>query len=140
MNTTATNSLRDSCSPINPTTTLPISTLLVNEADGTSNYETGDTILRVTNGTAINFAAGEVVKVGPDFDSNVIRTTNPSANPDTITLRRQLGHGSYQTNPVASVGVTGTVSKAVVSTSDTFYNYREKNGGNCFRPSYIHSG
>lgn len=122
VNTTANNSLRDSCSPISPTTTLPISTALVNEGIGDSNYEGTDTVLKVAS--AAGFTTRDVVKVGLDSDSNVIAAVNTTATPNTITLKRQLGH-PYQPTIVASTGAI--VRKAVVSTSDTFYNYREKN-------------
>ena len=111
VNTTATTDLLNNC----PTTSTP----LQNEVDGTSNYETTDTVLRVSSVNGFN--NGDMVTVGTDYDSNVISIA-PTAN--TITLKRQLGH-SYQPSTVA-LATINTVRKAVVSTSDTFYNYREK--------------
>lgn len=121
--TTATTKLLNGCSL--PITTLP-STTLKDEISGDSNYEATDTGLNVAS--AGGFQAGDVVTVGRDYDSNVIATVNTTANPNTITLRRQLGH-TYQTSPNPTIASKNdSVRKAIVSTSDTFYNYREKNG------------
>lgn len=113
LDTTNTTALRDSC-PTNTATT----TTLKNEGAGDPNYEKTDTILNVNSAT--NFNVNDVVRVGTDYDSNVI----VSKTATTITLKRQLGH-AYQLATIASTG--DTVSKVSVSTSDTFYNYREKN-------------
>lgn len=119
---TATTNLLNSC-------TVTPSTILQNEAAGDSNYEADDITLRVTS--TAGFKVGDVVVVGTDYDSNVI--AGPDIDNDknvdsgtTIILKRQLGH-TYQTSPIASAG--NSVRKAIVSTSNTFYNYREKNGG-----------
>jgi Tfp pilus assembly protein PilX len=116
VNTTASTNLWNSC----PTT----NTTLEDEAAGDSNYELDDTVLKVASATGFN--VGDVINIGTDYDSNVISAVNTTSTPNTITLKRQLGH-SYQASPIASTG--NAVRKAVVSTSDTFYNYREKNGG-----------
>ncbi len=112
--TPKTTALLNSC-PTNTTAT----TTLKNESGTDSNYENDDTVLKVNSTTG--FKAGDVVRVGTDYDSNVIASP-PTA--DTITLKRRLGH-TYQPTTIASTG--NTVSKMSVSTSDTFYNYREKN-------------
>ncbi|KJH72236.1 hypothetical protein [Aliterella atlantica] len=116
VDTTKTKALLESC-PTNTTTTT-----LRNELDGTSNYEQSDVDLIVNSITG--FAVGNVVRVGNDYDSNIITSINPLTN--TIRLKRRLGH-TYQSATVASKD--DIVSKVSVSTSNTFYNYREKNGG-----------
>ena len=121
VNSTATPNLLNGCSLSN--TILP-NTTLQNEGSGDPAYETTDTVLKVSS--AAGFNIGDVVIVGTDFDSNVVSARNTTATPNTITLKRQLGHSSYQTGAVASAGAT--VREAIVSTSDTFYNYREKSG------------
>jgi len=113
VDTTKTIALLNSC-PTNTTAT----TTLRDEAASDSNYENGDTVLNVNSTT--NFNIGDVVRVGTDYDSNVIANKTSS----TITLKRRLGH-AYQASIIASTGAT--VSKMSVSTSNTFYNYREKN-------------
>jgi Tfp pilus assembly protein PilX len=113
VNTTATNALRASC-PVASTTLQP-------EASGDDNYENNDVLLKVNSTSGFN--PGDAITVGTDIDSNVIGPSGIGVN--TLSTRRQLGH-SYQTNPIASS--TSTVRKAVVSTSDTFFNYREKHG------------
>lgn len=117
VDTTKTTALLSSC-PTNTTAT----TTLRDEAASDSNYEGDDITLRVNSTT--NFNIGDSVRVGTtDYDSNIIASIDSAAR--TITLRRRLGH-AYQTAPtIASTGAT--VSKMSVSTSDTFYNYREKN-------------
>jgi Tfp pilus assembly protein PilX len=118
VNNTATNALRASCPAANTT--------LRPEASGDNNYEVSDVLLRVNSTSGFN--PGDAITVGTDIDSNVIRPSGIGTN--TLSIRRQLGH-SYQSNPVASN--TNAVRKAVVSTSDTFFNYREKHnatGGN----------
>lgn len=116
VDTTKTTALLNSC-PTNTTAT----TTLRDEAAGDSNYEGDDILLRVNSTT--NFSIGDSVRVGTtDYDSNIIASIDSAAR--TITLKRRLGH-AYQTAPtIASTGAT--VSKMSVSTSDTFYNYREK--------------
>ena len=73
-----------------------------------SHFSAGDIITLVnTSGTVI------------DSDSNIIQ----SISGNEITLQRQLMH-SYQTGgDLNHAGIS--IRKAVVSTSDTFYNYRE---------------
>lgn len=66
------------------------------------------------------FSDGDVLTIGTDLDSNVILTGGGTSS---ITLRRQLGHDYQGTGTWAA---NTKVRKAVVSTSDTFYNYREK--------------
>ncbi len=112
-NATATTSLLNNC-PVTSTTLRP-------EDDGSPNYGATDVDLIVDSTTG--FAAGNLVTVGDDIDSNVIRSIDSDDN--EITLRRRLGH-DYQPGTVASEN--DIVRRAVVSTSDTFYNYREKRG------------
>lgn len=125
VNNTATNNLQNSCASA--------STTLQNEPDGSQNYENDSTVLKVNS--VAGFAVGDAVTIDPstdsntsttrfDLDSNVISAIDTPNK--TMTLKRQIGH-DYQTSPV--VGVGGTVRKAIVSTSNTFYNYREKQGG-----------
>lgn len=78
-----------------------------------SNATSTDVLLRVNS--IAGFSVGDAVVVGTDFDSNVIASIDSGAK--TITIKRQLG-------TIASAG--GTVSNITVSTSNTFYNYREK--------------
>lgn len=119
VNAAATNSLRTCSNPL-------ISTTLRNKASGppvNPNYIGTDTVLNVNS--AAGFREGDVVIVGTDYDSNVIAPGGVNIATNRITLRRQLGH-SYQTGTIASTG--NTIRKAIVSTSNTFYNYREKQG------------
>ncbi|WP_299406850.1 hypothetical protein [Acaryochloris sp. IP29b_bin.148] len=116
-NSTATTDLR-SCSADGVTTTLQ------NENGSDANYEANDTQVKITNGTGSQFSTGDVVVVGDDIDSNVITSVTTAGSPDRLDFKRQLGH-SYQS---AFPSAGDTVRKAVVSTSDTFYNYREKEG------------
>jgi Tfp pilus assembly protein PilX len=127
INDALTGKLLQSCP--RPTATLN------NDTDGTPNYEAADTTLSVSS--VSGFTAGDVVTLLPsnsvdinynvdthltgyDLDSNVIRSGGVVGS--SIQLKRQLAH-SYQASPVAP-GLQ--LRKAVVSTSDTFYNYREK--------------
>lgn len=101
-----------------------VTTTLQNENGSDANYEEEDTQVKITNGTGSQFIDGDVVVVGDDIDSNVITSVTTSTNPDQLNFKRRLGH-SYQTTFPSS---GDTIRKAVVSTSDTFYNYREKEG------------
>jgi hypothetical protein len=116
----------------------PVSSVtLRNDTDTTpSTYEWTDTYL-YTNSTS-GFNVGDVVTVVPDssvyidytnsshlsgyfdLDSNVIRSGGISSN-SWMHLKRRLGH-----QPTSVVPSSSNIRKAVVSTSDTFYNYREK--------------
>ncbi|MCG9893768.1 MAG: hypothetical protein MH252_22180 [Thermosynechococcaceae cyanobacterium MS004] len=109
VDTGRTSRLMNSCSIPNTT--------LRDEGSSDANYEANDVSLNV-NSTS-DFQAGDIVQIGNDFDSNVIS----SISSNSITIRRQLGHSSYQSGTIASAG--STVRKSVVSTSDTMYNYRE---------------
>ncbi|NCJ05283.1 hypothetical protein GS597_01875 [Synechococcales cyanobacterium C] len=104
--------LGDTCAPHGGTE-------LVDKPIGESDYTRTETQLWVAN--AAGFSQGDVVQVGNDRDSNVVAAVDTTQN--TITIRRQLGH-SYQGTVVASTG--DRVRRVPVSTSDTFYNYREK--------------
>lgn len=94
----------------------------------TANAATSDTSLSITTNTANKFNIGDALIVGDDWDGNVVIDQNATvANTGTISsltgstlyLRQTLRDGTGQT--------TGAVvKKAVVSSSDTFYNYREK--------------
>ncbi|HEY9828121.1 MAG TPA: hypothetical protein V6D19_22010 [Stenomitos sp.] len=112
-----TSRLLSSCSVANTT--------LANKSASVTSYAATDVTLNVasTSGLAVN----DFYQVNNDPDSNVI--TGPDTNSDglvdagtSVTLRRQLGH-TYQSGTIASAG--NALRKAVVSTSDTFYNYRE---------------
>lgn len=92
------------------------STTLRDKAVGNPYYLVTDTQLKVNSVTG--FSVGDVINIGSDYDSNVISAID-SIN-KIITLKRQLGNTATTGN---------TVGNAIVSTSDTFYNYREKNGG-----------
>jgi hypothetical protein len=121
VNTTASDDLLNNC-PV-------ASTTLRNEGSSSSSntgYEVDDIQIRTNNSTPLDdFEVGDFIRIGNDIDSNVIETiTNDSGN-RRIDIKRRLGH-SYHSDPVASSGES--VRKAVVSTSDTFYNYREKHG------------
>ena len=113
--TAATTALLTQCSVTN-TTMAP--------ENGGTHHEANDTVLYVnsTNG----FNVGDVISVNDDYDSNVIRSINSSNN--SLTIRRRFGH-SYQEPPAATnnqIAATGdALRRAVISTSDTFWNYRE---------------
>lgn len=116
VNLVATTNLLNSC----PTTSIPL--LPEPTTDPTPLvYEETDTVLRVS--TAIGFNPGDVVTIGPDYDSNIIAAVNTTSVPQTITLRRQLKHTYQSALPISAGSIVRT---SVVSTSDTFYNYREK--------------
>ena len=104
-----TNALLNQCNVSN--------TAVVSEDVGDDEYENNDTEIKVGSSAAFN--VGDVLTIGSDLDSNVVREING----DEVTLWRQLGHPAYQSNPVASS--SDPVRQAVVSTSDTFFNYRE---------------
>jgi hypothetical protein len=106
VDTTRTTNLLNSC-------TTPNTTLSSNAPTRTST--TNNNRLSVVSSTG--FAVGDSLTVGSDIDSNVIS----SISGNTITLRRKFAH-DYQTTSILS---GATVRKAIVSTSDTFYNYRE---------------
>lgn len=84
----------------------------------TSNFGNDDTDIMVTVGDHDDDPANV------DVDSNVIR----SKTSNNIRLRRQLSHGYQSGLTIPSPTNRPTVRKAVVSTSDTFFNYREKHG------------
>jgi hypothetical protein len=125
-NAAATATLNSStCLPTANATTLTGTTYA--DADGTSAKP-----LTVGNGTIFKY--GDALKIsGPgvdDFDENVIASTpgtsstsnkiNQQLTNNTLILRRPLGKQA-----ISSVsGVT--VQKAIVWSSKTFYNYREK--------------
>lgn len=115
-NNTATSALNNSCS-------VPQADLLV-DADGTDEYEPDDTVLYVQNADT-TFNAGDIITLVDssgnvvDADSNIIA----SISGNEITLQRQLRHSSYQSGTLDPTDIQ--VRKAVLSTSDTFYNYRE---------------
>lgn len=102
--TTATNNLINTC------VSLP-NFPLRNEADGTSSYETTDTALIVASTAGL--AVGDLVTIGTDYDNNTIATPTSTR----ITLSRPLGTAQ-------SAGTM--VRKAIASTSNTFFNNREK--------------
>ncbi len=116
----ATTALLRSCN-------VPSEQLLDDESsDGTTVYEANATELYVEDASS-SFTAGDIITlvddsagVVIDADSNIVK----SVAGNKITLQRQLMH-SYQASggPLNSSGIS--VRKAVVSTSDTFYNYRE---------------
>ncbi|MCM1981288.1 hypothetical protein [Lyngbya confervoides] len=91
----------------------------VTERSLQSNLGANSTVLPLDSASGFN--PGDAVTVGTDLDSNVIRPSGVGSN--SIELRRLLGH-SYQTTAPWVAGAK--VRKAVVSTSDTFFNYREK--------------
>lgn len=82
---------------------------------------------RVSVDSTAGLSNGDIVTIGNDIDSNVIDGIFSSGGQSYIRLKRRLGH-AYQSTPVVSTG--DAVRKAVVSTSDTFFNYREKHGAN----------
>jgi hypothetical protein len=124
-NAAATTILNNStCLP----TTSPTTTLVVGANSGpsttyssTANPTASSTEITVAN--AASFNAGDALKITrssdniDDFDENVIVTKNGNR----LTLARPLGK---QNITVASGTVN--VQKAVVWSSKTFYNYREK--------------
>jgi hypothetical protein len=109
INTAATNTLNSStCLPTANATNL-----------AGSSYTASDTTLRV--GSSSTFSDGDALRISnssfDDFDENVI-ISKPSST--TLTLRRPLGRQA-----ISSVsGVT--VQKAILWSSKTFFNYREK--------------
>lgn len=80
---------------------------------------------RVSVDSTAGLAVGDILTIGNDIDSNVIDGIFSSGGQPYVRLRRRLGH-SYQSTPIVSTG--DSLRKAVVSTSDTFFNYREKHG------------
>lgn len=104
------------------------STTLRNEGgSGNTEYEVNDTQIRTNNSVPLDdFTTGDFIRIGNDIDSNVVTSITNNSGNRRLNIRRRLGHG-YQSNPVASANEP--VRKAVVSTSDTFYNYREKHNG-----------
>ncbi|NJM68288.1 MAG: hypothetical protein HC851_22795 [Acaryochloris sp. RU_4_1] len=122
VDTTASDDLLNNC-PVTSTT-------LRNETNSSNpSYEVDDIQIRTNNSTPLDdFEVDDFIRIGNDIDSNVITSiinSSSSGGNRRINIRRQLGH-SYHSNPVATAGEP--VRKAVVSTSDTFYNYREKHG------------
>lgn len=121
-NSIATADLR-SCSANGATTTV------TNKLPGLSIYLGTDTFVNVANATkfqadlADGDAGDAVVVIGNDIDSNVLSSTASSK----LNFKRQLGH-PYQILSSLFSKKDDIVRKAVVSTSDTFYNYREKVG------------
>jgi hypothetical protein len=101
VDSTRTNKLMNSCTVA--------STSLSSDASATS------TVINVSS--ANDFSVGDVVQVGKN-DSNVIASKTST----TITLKRPLGNDS-QTGTIALKDES--VRKAVVSTSNRFYNFRE---------------
>ena len=103
-NTTAIKNLQQIC----PSVSVPLK----------SAATTASTTLSVNSTTG--FAVGDKITVGYgstlDYDNNVITSITP---PYTITLSQQLG---------SNQPMSGYVSKAIVSTSNTFFNNREKRG------------
>ncbi|NJK41158.1 MAG: hypothetical protein HC934_07035 [Acaryochloridaceae cyanobacterium SU_2_1] len=105
VNASLTNALRDSC---------PVASTTLRTAESTT-----ETSLGTNNSTTLaNFTTNDFIAVGTDIDSNVVRSIN-NGSTKSLTIRRQLGSSSAS---------GATVRKAVVSTSNTFYNYREKDG------------
>lgn len=138
----------NSCAGYDPTgTTASQTNSTVNR---TSNQGAGTTTsgwINVTNSTANRFRVGDVITIGDganrDWENNVL--VGPvSSNTDTLLsaansntksliwngttnrfrLRARVGVGAQ--GGVSAVVNGATIRKAVVSTSDTFYNYREK--------------
>ncbi|NJM68127.1 MAG: hypothetical protein HC851_21895 [Acaryochloris sp. RU_4_1] len=115
-NDTATTALQNSCNNIAEAT-------LANDNDGTpAAYEDSDVNLYLDDASA--FSIGDIITLVDasgnviDADSNIIK----SKSGNTITLQRQLKHG-YQSS--VNINPSTKVRRAIVSTSDTFYNYRE---------------
>lgn len=120
------NSNRDNAATTALLTQCNVTNTTVAPENGSGDHhEANDTVLFVnsTNG----FNVGDVISVNDDYDSNVISSINSSNN--TLTIRRRLGHSSYQEPPAATnnqIAETGDpLRRAVISTSDTFWNYRE---------------
>lgn len=117
INVDATNALNRRCRPIVKT--------LRDDDDGSSVYEAEDVVLRLNNTN--NLEVGDVISITQgnnvlDSDSNVITEINGN----TITLKRQLKHDYQAATNIDPNGANSIrVRKAVVSTSDSFYNYRE---------------
>jgi Tfp pilus assembly protein PilX len=112
---TSRNNIAAATNALNGATCSPVEVNLTG-----SSYTADDTFITVDN--AGSFQVGDALQiVGSatsgvnDFDENVI--TNISGN--TLTFRRPLGKSISNASGVK-------VSKAVVWTSKTFYNYREK--------------
>lgn len=118
---------------------------LLPEFGGTPNrYEQGDTrlYLPLPNTGPDRFRRDDIVTIGTDtgapidIDGNVIRGLNATS----IRLRQRL-NTRFTIDPTLSLTAPFRVKvrKAVVSTSDTFYNYREKHnrGGQEHAGQYI---
>jgi hypothetical protein len=113
INTAATNIL-------NSSTCLPQSTTV----SGAVNTTTIDVSSNVTSW----LKAGDAILIGTDSNENVVSsiTNNSSGNAGRrIILSRPLRTTSSSTEPTTP---SGEVRKAVVWSSRTFYNYREKQG------------
>jgi hypothetical protein len=116
VDSTRTNLLMNSCTVTNTTLNNNISGNPGYNSSTPGNYSVQSTKLNVAS--TAGFVAGDVVQVGKN-DSNVIASVDSST---VITLKRPLGNNS-QTGTVAAKD--DTVRKAVVSTSNRFYNFRE---------------
>jgi Tfp pilus assembly protein PilX len=124
----AKNSIVAATNTLNSSTCLPTSTTLLmgaNASPGTGYNNAlaptvNSTIIRVTNASI--FQVGDPIKFSgagaDDFDENVI--TNVDVPNNRITLARPIGKTGFTFAP----GIT--VQKAIVWSSKTFYNYREK--------------
>jgi hypothetical protein len=117
---------------LNSSTCLPTATT-VNLAASPTSYATSSNSLTVANGSIFKY--GDPLRISgssvDDFDENVIASTASNVNTlvtgTTLTLRRPLGKPSASAPTKTIPSVAGvTVQKAIVWSSKTFYNYREK--------------
>jgi hypothetical protein len=97
---------------LNGATCLPASTNLSGAAPANT-----ATSITVVNAASLGLRAGDPILIGGDFDENVIAPSYAGGN--TIPLVRPLG---------MAPGAGASVRKAVVWSSKTFYNFREKQG------------
>ncbi|WP_299486847.1 hypothetical protein [Acaryochloris sp. IP29b_bin.137] len=117
VDTTLTNRLMNSC---------PVTQTTVDQkwwAGNIPNYLANEIWIGADSTTGFN--VGDAVTIGSDIDSNVLSYVyDDGIGRRALRIKRQLGHNYQGTGNIVSEN--DVIRKAVVSTSDTFYNYREK--------------
>jgi hypothetical protein len=108
VNNTRSELLTNSCLVSNPTLPSSTSTKLTASVTAGSNNKT------LTVASTSGFKKGDVLQFGNNFANNA--TVASDQNSNTITLKQGL---------LANQAKDTTVRKAIVSTTDTFYNFRE---------------
>lgn len=96
-------------------------TTLANQS-GNPNYNGTERFLYVSDDLTATLERGDVIRVGNDDDNNVVRNVTSSY----IELDYPLGTSQ-------TAGSSTVISKAIASTTDKFFNNREKRGSNGIR-------